>query len=140
MQFNHEIEDESGKKCKFDLIGYGKSENNEPKKLLFVAAIGTGDRADIDRFISNVNEVKKKYIKNEEFCAAFYISFNSFEAHSIKMFYDHTVEYKKGFVFSLDRSAKYKGFIKLSSGRGVHLHFIEFSNKTFSIILPKMDD
>lgn len=140
IQFNTEIEGESGEKCKFDVIGYAKSEKNEPKKLLFVATIGSGDRADIDRFIGNVNDVKKKYIKNEEFCAAFYISFNSFESNSIKMFYDHTVEYKKGFVFSLDRSSKYKGFIKLSSGRGVHLHFIEYSNKVFSIILPKMEE
>ncbi|MEK7432914.1 MAG: serine/threonine-protein kinase [Cyanobacteriota bacterium] len=136
IKFNLDIEDENNKKCSFDIIGYGKDNT----KMLFLARIGSGERVDIDNFISQVTSIKRKNIKNDEFCAAFYISLNSFESNVIKVFYDYTAEYKKGFFSLLDRTSKYKGFIKLASGKGLHLHFIEQTGKSFNIVLPKLTD
>ncbi|MFN8671513.1 MAG: serine/threonine-protein kinase [Candidatus Sericytochromatia bacterium] len=137
IKFNVDLEDENSKKKNFDIVGFAKNDLTKP---IFVAQIGNADRSDIDKFISDVNSIRKKYLKIDDFCAAFYISRNSFEENIIKLFYDNTVEYKKGFVFSLDRTSKYKGFVKIASNKGYHLHFIEFTERTFNILLPKLSD
>ena len=78
-------------------------------------------------------------VKAGDIGAAIYISNEEFSSDSLKLFYERTVEPRKGFsLASLDLLTKYKGFVRIGFGRGFHLNLIEYKKEdhSFEVIAP----
>ena len=104
-----------------------------------MARLGDGSKENVDEFINDVIQVKKKLIKSGDIGGAIYISTEEYSSDALKLFYERTVEPRKGFgLGSLDKLTKYKGFVRIGFGRGFHLNLIEHrSNESgFTVIAP----
>lgn len=139
ISFYKSLEGEDKNLYEFDLILHGQVKNEDYKKVLMLIRIGSGDRDDVEKFITESILVKKKLIKSGDIGGAIYISNEEFTSSALKLFYERTVEPKKGFsLSSLDNLTKYKGFVRIGFGRGFHLNLIEFNTESssFNVIAP----
>ncbi len=136
VKFFEKIVTEDKKEYEFSIIAYGKPKGEHAKRMLFIVNVGNGSLNDVERFVEDVTQVKKKLGKLGDISAAIYLSQGEFSNDSLKLFSEITIEPKKSFL-SLDASSKYKGFIKLGYGKGFHLNFIEYDlDSGFRVISP----
>jgi serine/threonine protein kinase len=139
IRFYESLEGEDKNLYEFDVVLHGQVKNEDYKKVLMLIRIGSGSRDDVEKFITESILVKKKLIKSGDIGGAIYISNEEFSSSSLKLFYERTVEPKKGFsLSSLDNLTKYKGFVRIGFGRGFHLNLIEFNKQSssFNVIAP----
>lgn len=139
VTFYEELKDESNKTYLMNMVASGTPKGEHSKKIIFLARYGKGSRDEVDKFINEITEIKKYYLKSGDIACVFYISQDDFDNEALKIFAEKTIEPKKSFL-SLDSTSKYKGFIKLGYGKGVHLNLIEYSTdkETFNLILPTL--
>lgn len=139
ITFYENLKDESNNIHMIDMIAHGTPKGEHSKKMVFLARYGKGSREEVDKFVNDITELKKQYLKSGDIACAFYISQDDFENEALKVFSEKTAEPKKSFL-SLDATAKYKGFIKLGYGKGFHLNLVEYSTdkELFNLILPTL--
>ncbi|MBC7472747.1 MAG: serine/threonine protein kinase [Candidatus Sericytochromatia bacterium] len=131
---------EDGQKYDFSIVFHGQVKGEDYKKVLLLTRFGNGSKQDIEKFIEDSIQVKKKLIKSGDIGGAIYISTEEYDSASLKLFYERTVEPRKGLLSfgSLDKLTKYKGFVRMGVNRGFHLNLIEYSHKekSFDVIAP----
>ncbi|MEK7433748.1 MAG: serine/threonine-protein kinase, partial [Cyanobacteriota bacterium] len=138
IKFYQSLLGDDGNYYNFDLVFNGQVKGETYKKTLFLIRFGNGKIDDVNSFLEDSIKVKKKLIKSGDIGSVIYISTNEFENDSLKLFYERTVEPRKGFLGSLDKLTKYKGFVRIGVGRGFHFNLIEYNeiNKSFNVIAP----
>lgn len=138
IKFFEKVTTDDNKDYEFSIVVHGKAKGEHNKRILFLARIGNGARSDVENFIEDATNVKKKAAKTGDISAAFYISQVPYEVEVSRLFSEKTIEPKKSFL-TLDASAKYKGFVKLGYGKGFHLNLIEYNHETgFKVFLPAL--
>ncbi len=139
FKFFETLKGEDGNNYNFSIVAHGEVKGEGYKKILFLVRFGDGSKNSVDTFLEEATQVKKKLIKSGDIGSAIYVSTQEFTSDSLKLFYEKTVEPRKGFgLSSLDRLTKYKGFVRIGFGRGFHLNLIEYNKKdhSFSVIAP----
>lgn len=139
FKFFEKLQGEDNQYYEFSIIFHGQVKGENYKKVLMMARLGDGSKENVDEFINDVIQVKKKLIKSGDIGGAIYISTEEYSSDALKLFYERTVEPRKGFgLGSLDKLTKYKGFVRIGFGRGFHLNLIEHrSNESgFTVIAP----
>ncbi|MEK7432629.1 MAG: serine/threonine-protein kinase [Cyanobacteriota bacterium] len=139
FKFFETLKGEDGNNYNFSIVAHGEVKGEGYKKILFLVRFGDGSKNSVDTFLEESTQVKKKLIKSGDIGSAIYVSTEEFSSDSLKLFYEKTVEPRKGFgLSSLDRLTKYKGFVRIGFGRGFHLNLIEYNKKdhSFSVIAP----
>lgn len=139
FKFSESLSGEDGNNYEFSIVFHGQVKGENYKKVLMMARFGDGSKEDVDKFIDETIQVKKKLIKSGDIGGAIYISLDEYSSDALKLFYERTVEPRKGFgLGSLDKLTKYKGFVRIGFGRGFHLNLIEYrkSDHSFNVIAP----
>ena len=139
FKFFESLEGEDGKNYEFSIVSHGQVKGENYKKVLMLVRFGPGSKSEVNRFIEETIQVKKKLIKSGDIGGAIYISTDEYSSDSLKLFYERTVEPRKGFgLGSLDKLTKYKGFVRIGFGRGFHLNLLEYkeANNSFEVIAP----
>lgn len=139
FKFSETLKGEDEKDYEFSIIFHGEVKGENYKKVLMLTRFGDGSKEDVDKFIDETILVKKKLIKSGDIGGAIYVSTEEYSSDSLKLFYERTVEPRKGFgLGSLDKLTKYKGFVRIGFGRGFHLNLIEHkkSDNSFNVIAP----
>jgi serine/threonine protein kinase len=139
IKFFETLEGEEEKKYRFSIVTHGKLKGENTSKILSVVRVGNGEKADLEKFIDDATQIKKKYLKSGDLGSAIYISTNLYTPDITRVFTERTLEPKKSFL-TLDASAKFKGFVKLAHGKGFHLNLIEYheQNDSFKVIAPAL--
>ncbi len=139
FDFAQDLKGEDGQEHNFSLVARGVVFGEDYEKVLFLIRLGNGDPESLDRFIEEATTCKKALIKSGDVGGAMYISLQNFETATLKLFYDKTVEPRKGFgLGSLDKLTKYKGFVRMGFGRGFHLNLLEYDTAAnrFDVVAP----
>lgn len=139
FKFSEKLKGEDDKYYEFSIVFHGEVKGENYKKVLMLTRFGNGSKEDVDKFIDETIQVKKKLIKSGDIGGAIYVSTEEYSSDSLKLFYERTVEPRKGFgLGSLDKLTKYKGFVRIGFGRGFHLNLIEYkkSDNSFNVIAP----
>ena len=139
IKFFESLKGEDDNNYEFSIVFHGQVKGENYKKVLMMVRFGMGTKQDVDKFIEDVTNVKKKLIKSGDIGGAIYISTDEFSGDALKLFYERTVEPRKGFgLGSLDKLTKYKGFVRIGFGRGFHLNLIEYRKRddSFQVIAP----
>ncbi len=137
FKFLEKLQGENNNYYEFSVVFHGQVKGENYKKVLMMARFGDGSKESVDEFINDVIQVKKKLIKSGDIGGAIYISTEEYSSDSLKLFYERTVEPRKGFgLGSLDKLTKYKGFVRIGFGRGFHLNLIEYRGNEFTVIAP----
>lgn len=139
FKFTERLKGEDDNYYEFSIVFHGEVKGENYKKVLMLTRFGNGSKEDIDKFIDETIQVKKKLIKSSDIGGAIYVSTEEYSSESLKLFYERTVEPRKGFSLgSLDKLTKYKGFVRIGFGRGFHLNLLEYkkSDNSFNVIAP----
>lgn len=139
FKFSERLKGEDDNYYEFSIVFHGQVKGENYKKVLMLTRFGNGSKEDVDKFIDDTIQVKKKLIKSGDIGGAIYVSTEEYSSDSLKLFYERTVEPRKGFgLGSLDKLTKYKGFVRIGFGRGFHLNLIEYkkSDNSFNVIAP----
>lgn len=139
FDFSQDLAGADGQQHSFSLVARGVVFGEDYEKVLFVIRLGNGDSESLERFIGAAMSSKKALIKSGDIGGAMYISLQDFETEALKLFYDKTVEPRKGFgLGSLDKLTKYKGFVRMGLGRGFHLNLLEYDAAAdrFDVVAP----
>jgi serine/threonine protein kinase len=139
IRFFESLEGDDGEMHQFSIVAHGQLKGENTKKVISIARVGNGEKADLEKFIDEAIQVKKKYLKSGDVGSAIYISTNVYTPDVMRVYTERTIEPKKSFL-TLDSSAKFKGFVKLAHGKGFHLNLIEYheQNDSFKVIAPTL--
>ena len=139
LWFEQELMGADGKPRCFSAVSHGEVPGEGRSKVLHLFRIGSGQEADVLRFLEDAIAVKKHLTKTGDIGGALYLSTTEYSSEALKLFYARTVEPRKGLgLGALDKLTKYKGFVRMGMGRGFHLNLLQYQpeSQTIEVVAP----